>query len=82
MAHGIVRHIVLHLEIVHTVNSHGTVVRLMNGIVAHVRLVHGANHVEMDGVSSELEGLTDVSELDVLNATDDGFILQSTSKCV
>jgi len=74
MAHSVVRYVVLDLEVVNSVESDGTVVRLVDGIIAHVGLVHSSNHVEMDWISSQLEGLSDICELTVLNATDDRFI--------
>lgn len=74
MAHSVVRYVVLDFEVVNSVDGDSTVVRLVDGIVAHVGLVHSSNHVEMDWISSQLEGLTDIGELTVLNATDDRFI--------
>ena len=52
VAHSIVSHVVLHFEVMHAMDSYSTVVSLVNRIVAHIRLVDGADHVEMDGVSS------------------------------
>ena len=60
--------IVLNPQVVHTMDRCTTVKRLMNSIATHVRLGHLANHMVVDGVPSELEGLADVEELHVLDA--------------
>eukprot|EP00965_Chrysotila_dentata_P159236 5260112-Pleurochrysis_carterae.AAC.2 len=50
--HGVVGHVVLHAQVVDAVHRDGAVERLVDGAVAHVRLTHGADHVEVDPASS------------------------------
>lgn len=57
-----------------SVESCATVVSLVNRVLLNVGLGHCSNHVEMDRVAAQLEGLADVKELTVLNPTDHGLI--------
>jgi len=52
----------------------GSVVSLVDRVVLDVGLHDSANHVVMDGVAAQFEGLADVEELTVLNATNDRLI--------
>lgn len=74
MTHGIVSYVVNDLEVVHSMEGHSAIVSLMDGIVASIRLVHCADHVEMDRVATQLESLADIRELDVLNPSNDGLV--------
>lgn len=69
MAHGVIGNVLFDSEVVHTVNGDSSVVGLMDGVALNVGLVHGSNHMEMERVSTELESLTDIGKLNVLNAT-------------
>ena len=53
-----------------TVDGNCAVERVVNGVVSHVGLVHGSNHVEVDGVGSENEGLADCGKLNIVNTAD------------
>lgn len=48
-------------------SMHGdsSVVTLMDGHTFHVRVVDCTNHMEMNGISTKLEGLTDICQLNV-----------------
>jgi len=69
VAHSVEGNIVLDLKVVHAVSGDGTIVRVMNSIALDKRAMHSANHVEVNGVAAELEGLTGLSELDVVDTS-------------
>ena len=50
-----------------TVNSAGSVERLLNSVALNVRVVNDSNQMEVNRVSTKLEGLPYIKELDVLN---------------
>lgn len=60
VAHCIKRHIVSHSKVVNSVSCHSAIVSLMNGVASDVGFVHGADHVEMDWVTTKFESLTHV----------------------
>jgi hypothetical protein len=60
VAHRIKRHIVSHSKVVNSVSGHSAIVSLMNGVASDVRFVHGADHVEMDWVTTKFESLTHI----------------------
>ena len=45
------------------VDDHGAVVRVVDRIAAHVRVAHGADHVEVDRVPTQPEALARVAHL-------------------
>jgi hypothetical protein len=69
VAHGVIGNIVLNSQVVNSMNSDGSVVSVVNGVIPDVRVVNCSNHVEMDRVSSQLEGLSNLLELSILNST-------------
>ncbi len=52
MAHGVVGDVVLYAQVVHTVDGHSSVEGVMDGVVAHVRCVHSADHMEVNRVGT------------------------------
>lgn len=74
VAHRVVNDVVLDREILNSVDSHCSVISLMNGIALDQRLSHCADNMEMDGVSAQLERLADIKELCVQNSTDTGLV--------
>jgi hypothetical protein len=74
VAHSIVSYVVNDLEVMNSMEGHSAIVSLVNSVVASVGLVDGTNHMEMNGVATQLESLSDVSELNVLNSADNGLI--------
>jgi hypothetical protein len=74
VAQVLVSHIVLDLQVVYSMNGHSSVVSLPDSIVSDIGLVDCSNHMEMDWVSSKLEGLTHVVELYILNPSNARFI--------
>lgn len=57
MAHIIVDDVLLHSEVIGTVDGHCTVVRTMYGATTDVRGVDVADQVEVKGIATQLEGL-------------------------
>ena len=74
VTHVVVCDVLDDVEVVHTVNGDGSVVSLMNGVTLDEGLGDVTNHVEMDGVATEFEGLAHVVELTIEDATDQGLI--------
>lgn len=74
MTHGIVGDVVLNREVVDSVQCDSSVVGLMDGITLGVRVVDCSNHMEMNGVTTKLEGLTDVSEFTVFDFTNQRLV--------
>jgi hypothetical protein len=68
VAHSVVRHIILHAQIMNSVDGDSSIEGVVDRIIADVRRVHCANHMEMNGVGSEDEGLADVEELNTVNS--------------
>ena len=52
MSHSVVSHVVLDPQVMYTMDGHGTIEGVMDGIVTHVRRVHCADHMEMNGITS------------------------------
>ena len=57
-----------------TVNSDSTVISLVNSVSSDVGLVNSTNHMEMKGIASKFESLTDISQFNVFNASNAGLI--------
>lgn len=69
VAHGIIAHIFEHSEIVDSMNSDGPVVSVIDGVATDVRLVHSANHMVMQRISTQFESLAHIFHFKILNAT-------------
>ena len=54
-----------------------TIVGVVDRVLAHVRVAHRANHVEVDRVAAETTKLAGVSHLYVLNPCSERFTLRS-----
>lgn len=65
----VVSYIVDQPHIVCTVEGEGTIETLVGAETFAVRFMYCTDHVEVDGVATDLEGLTDVSEFDVFQAS-------------
>lgn len=74
VAHVLVCDVVLDSEVVHTMNRHSSVVCLPDGIVSHIGVMNSTNHMEMDWVATQFEGLAYVEELNILNPSNAGFV--------
>lgn len=74
VAHGLVVDVAGDFKVVNTVECGASVVSLMDRVLLDVRLLHGANHMEMDRVATKHESLTNISELAVLDPANDRFI--------
>jgi hypothetical protein len=74
VTHGVVRNIVLNGEIVDSVESDGSVVSLMDGITLSIRVVDSPDHMEMNGVTTKLEGLTYIGEFAVFDFTNQRLV--------
>ena len=78
MAHSVVDDVLNDIEVAYCMDSHSSVVSLMNRIAFNNRLCNCAYQVEMDRVSSKLEGLADICELYVHYSADTCLI----ARCV
>ena len=67
MALNVVCNVLSHSEVVDTVNSAGSVVRLLNSVTLDVRIVDDTNQMEVNWIPTKLEGLPYIEELDVLD---------------
>jgi hypothetical protein len=74
VAHGIVGNVIDDLEIVHSMESDGTIVSLMDSVIPGIGLVNCSNHMEMNGVATQLESLTHICEFNVFNLANDRLI--------
>ena len=63
VTHSVVSNVVLDTEVVHTVDGDSSVESVMDGVIAHVRVVDSANHVEMNWIRAKNEGLTNIEKL-------------------
>ena len=69
MAHAVVVGVSRDCKIMHAMDSCPTIVTIPNCVVFDVRLGHATDHMEVDRVLAQQEGLADVVELDVGDAT-------------
>ena len=69
VTHGVEGKVIDDPQVVHSMNGHCSVVSVMNRVMSDIRFVHNANHVEVDGVAAELESLTNISQLNILNSS-------------
>jgi hypothetical protein len=67
VALNVVCNILSHSEVVDTVNGAGSVVGLLNCVALNVRVVDDTNQMEVNGISSKLEGLPYIEELNILD---------------
>ena len=74
MTHRVPVAIALYSEIFDTVDGCASIVATHNSVVSHVRLGDAANHVVMNGVLSEQEGLANVIKLQVLDSANDCLV--------
>jgi len=68
MALHIIRNIVHETKVVSSMNSESSVETGMSSESLAVRLVNSTNHMEMDSVSSDLESLSDIMKLNVIES--------------
>jgi len=68
MALHIIRNIVHETKVVSSMNSESSVETGMSSKSLAVRLVNSTNHMEMDSVSSDLESLSDIMKLNVIES--------------
>ncbi len=59
-----------------------SVIGLVNGVSPNVRLSHCADQMEVNGVPTELEPLTYIEELDVLDSSNDSLTAVSMNNHV
>jgi len=74
VTHSIEGYIFLNSEVMHTVSGASAIVGMMNCIALNERTMHSSDHVEVNSVAAELEGLTSLSKLDVVNASNGTLI--------
>ena len=61
-------------EVLDAVESRAAIVAAHDYVVFYVGFGHFANHMEMDGVLSELESLTNIFKLNVLDPSNDSLV--------
>jgi hypothetical protein len=69
MSFAMVIYVSFDSKIVYTVNSCATIPRLPERIASHVGLSDFSNHMEVDWISSKLERLTNVVEINIFYST-------------
>jgi len=69
VTHSVVDDIVSNSEIACTVHGEGSVETGIDGVSNDVGLVHVTDHMEMDGISTQLESLSHVAELNIAQAS-------------
>ena len=74
VSHAVVDNIPLDGQVLNTVDCCGAVERLMDCVAADVGLRDLTNHVEVDWVSTDLEGLADIEEFGVLDTANYGLV--------
>ena len=74
MSHRVEGEVIDDPQVVHSMYGHCSVVTMMNRVMSRIRFVHSSNHVEVDRVAPELESLANISQLNVLNSSNDRFI--------
>ena len=67
VAHRLVVHVARDLEIVDAVEGRATIVGLVDRVLLDVRLLHSADHVEVDRVPAKHERLANVREFAILD---------------
>lgn len=70
VTHSVERHIIFDCEVMNSVRSYGSIIGVVNCVSDDMRLVYISDHVEVDWISSEFEGLTNVLKLNVANMSD------------
>ena len=74
MAHRVISNVVLDAKVVHAMDSHSSVECVMDGVVSYIGGMHCANHMEVDWIASQDEGLTHVVKLNVVDTSGGGLI--------
>jgi hypothetical protein len=70
VTHSVVSNILLDSEVMDSVSCHSTIVGVMDRITLDKRSMHSTDHMEVNGISPKLEGLTCLCALDVVNPSD------------
>ena len=66
---SIISNVIFNSKVVGTMKSEGSVVAIMDSVVLGIRLMDSTDHVEMDSVSSDLEGLPYVMEFNSVDSS-------------
>ena len=74
MAHSAIGNIVLNPQEVHTVDGDSSVEGVMDSVITHVRRVHSADHMEVNGIGAKDEGLADIGEFNAVDSSRSRFI--------
>lgn len=72
VSHDVIGHVALYEEVVHAMCSDGPIEGVVDGAVSHIRPIHTATQVEMDGVATQSECLTTLTHLNMLNPASEG----------
>lgn len=79
VAHDPISNILLDLQIMDTVDGAGSVETIVNSVTVDIRFVDCTNQMEMDSVSTHLEGLACISNFRVGNSGDCSVILERSN---
>lgn len=74
MAFAFINNVVGQSQEMGSMHSKSSVVTLMNSISMSIGLMNCTNHMEMNGISSDLESLTDICELSVGQSTSERVV--------
>mmetsp|Transcript_2264 Transcript_2264/g.3137 ORF Transcript_2264/g.3137 Transcript_2264/m.3137 type:complete len:331 (+) Transcript_2264:4200-5192(+) len=74
VAQSVVDNVVENAEVMHSVDGDTTVESVVNRAVGHIRLMHGPDHVEVEGVPPKLEGLAAEVTLHVADPPHTGVV--------
>ena len=69
MTHCVVSYISLNCQIVDSMQCACSIVGMMDCIVFNIGFGYSADHMEMERISSKLECLTDLCELNILDSS-------------
>ena len=66
--------VILHSQVVDTVNSHSAIESVMDCVVSNIGCMYCADHMEVDRIRAENEGLAYVVKLNAVNPCCRGLI--------
>lgn len=69
VAHRVIGNIVLDTQVVDSMNGHSSIERVMNSVVSDVTRMHCTDHMEVNRVGAEDEGLAYHVQFDIFNTS-------------
>jgi len=74
VTHSVVHDVVSNGQMMHSMDSSSSVVRLPYGITLYIRFMYSSNHVEVNSIPSKFESLADIEELTMGNSSLTSFV--------